>query len=259
VGKHQNIFAEVRYRFAVENNIQVVRRISGGGSVYHDLGNLNFSFITRFNNNRLSTIKIMPNLILNVLHEFNIDATLNEKNDILIGTQKISGSSQITNMRKVINHGTLLFNSHLPTLYKVLSPDTPVRKSDGIKSIRSKVSNVVSFLQMSISLDEFKTRIINKVSKNIGKIVPYKLTPQDWKNIFKLAKNKYRSWEWNYGLNPEFTTEHIISGKKNGYEPFLLTIKKGLIRELSPLNNLGALSPQMEQLIKKRYNPLKIK
>ena len=97
------------------------------------------------------------------------------------------------------------------------------------------------------------------VSENIGKLVPYKLNAHDWKSIYELAKSKYRSWEWNYGLNPEFTTEHIITDNKNGYEPFLLTIKKGFIREVSSLHNSRALSSQIELLIKQRYNPLKIR
>ena len=257
IGKHQNIFSEINYRFAKDRNIDIIRRISGGGTVFHDHGNLNFSLITGFSQYELSGLKKLLTIILEVIHKLSIKASLNDKNDIIVQGEKISGSSQITNMRKVINHGTLLFDTHLPTLHEVLNSDTQVIKSSGVPSIKSKVTNLSFHLGTNITLNELKQLIANAVCNVFGDGVDYNLSDQDWENIFLLAESKYRSWNWNYGMNQTFIAEHTCPVNGFESEKILLKIKKGLIQNINKNHSAQISVQKLNHMIGTRYNPVK--
>ena len=258
IGKHQNIFSEINCRFAKDRNIDILRRISGGGTVFHDHGNLNFSLITGFSQNELNGLRKLLTIILEVIHKLPIKASLNDKNDIVVEGKKISGSSQITNMRKVINHGTLLFDTHLPTLHEVLNTDTQVIESSGVPSIKSKVTNLSFHPGIDITLIELMQRIAKAVCSNFGGSVDYELSDQDWTNVFFLAETKYRSWNWNYGMNPTFVAEHTfpINGFCN--ENLFLEINKGRIQKINGNSSALASLHKLTQMIGTRYNPVQL-
>lgn len=258
IGKHQNIFSEINYRFAKDRNIDILRRISGGGTVFHDHGNLNFSLITGFSQYELSGLKKLLTIILEVIHKLPIKASLNEKNDIVVEGNKISGSSQITNMRKVINHGTLLFDTHLPTLHEVLNTDTKVIESSGVPSIKSKVTNLSFHPGIDITLIELMQRIGDAVCSNFGNSVDYELSDQDWENIFFLAETKYRSWNWNYGMNPAFIAEHTFPVNGFDNEKILLEIKKGLIQKINRNHSKQTSLHKLNHMIGTRYKPVQL-
>lgn len=257
IGKHQNIFSEINYRFAKDRNIDILRRISGGGTVFHDYGNLNFSLITGFSQNGFNGLKKLLTIILEAIHKLHIKASLNDKNDIVVEGKKISGSSQITNMRKVINHGTLLFDAHLPTLHEVLNSDTQVIKSSGVPSIKSKVTNLSFLPGINFTLNELKQRVVNAVCSNFGDSADYELSDRDWANIISLAETKYRSWNWNYGMNPTFVVEHSLPINGFGNEKIFMEINKGRIQKIDGNPSVQTSLHNLSQMIGVKYNPVR--
>ncbi len=152
IGRHQNPFQEFNQELARQKGIVAVRRISGGGAVYHDPGNLNFSFITDFTEQKLDYFKTLIQPILNTLQHLGVAAQLTEKNNILVDGNKVSGNSQHTNMRRMLSHGTLLFDSELEILQHVLNSDLAISQSRAVSSIKSKVTNISNHLLLDYGL-----------------------------------------------------------------------------------------------------------
>ena len=146
IGRHQNPFQEFNQKLAHQKGICLVRRISGGGAVYHDPGNLNFSFITDFTEEKLDYFKTLIEPILNTLQRLGVPARLTEKNNILVDGKKVSGNSQHTNMRRMLSHGTLLFDSELDVLKRVLDSRLVITQSRAVSSIKAKVTNISGHL-----------------------------------------------------------------------------------------------------------------
>jgi len=209
IGKHQNTIEEINKQFVDENSIKVVRRISGGGAVYHDFGNLNFSFITKYSPEFFHNFEKFTKPVVNTLREMGVDAELGGRNDIVVGGRKISGNAQFTNLKSMFSHGTLLFNSRLEDVVQALNVKADKIESKGIKSVRSRVANISEFLSESITVNEFKERITNSVFKEYETLPIYILTDEEWEHVHKLSEQKYRTWEWNYGRSPEFNIQKI--------------------------------------------------
>ena len=159
-GRHQNPFQECNLDLARRKDIQLVRRISGGGTVYHDRGNLNFSYITGFKEEKLDYFKTLLKPILNTLQHLGVPAELTDKNNILVKGKKISGNSQHTNMRRMLSHGTLLFESDLEALGRALEPELVITNSRAVISIRSNVTNIVEHLRRPLEMDTFRVELL---------------------------------------------------------------------------------------------------
>ncbi len=209
IGKHQNTIEEINSDFINENKIHVIRRISGGGAVYHDKGNLNFSFMTRHSQERIHNFRMFTDPVIWVLNEFGINAVLNGRNDITAGGRKISGNAQFTDTRSMFSHGTLLFDSNLDDVAKALNVKTAKIESKGIKSVRSRVANIKEFLTGDMTIYEFKERLIGSIFKEYTPESVYHLSENEWKEVYKLSESKYRTWEWNYGRSPGFNLQKI--------------------------------------------------
>ena len=138
IGKHQNTIEEINSGYVEKNGIHVVRRISGGGAVYHDKGNLNFSFMTKHSQKSIHNFKLFTEPVIRVLKELGVNAELNGRNDITVNEKKISGNAQFTNTRSMFSHGTLLFNSNLENVSNALNVSSGKIESKGIKSVRSR-------------------------------------------------------------------------------------------------------------------------
>jgi len=231
VGNHQNPFQEFDRQFAGQKQIQVVRRISGGGTVYHDYGNLNFSFITAFTEERLGYFKTLIQPILNTLQCLGIPAELTEKNTILVNGKKVSGNSQHTNMIRMLSHGTLLFNSDLNVLNRVLNSNPAVAKSRGVKSIKSDVTNIAEYLPHPIDMKAFVAKLMAAVSDVFGDLKVHQVTDQEWKVVRRLAEEKYRSWDWTFGRSPEFTAHHRIKLGPHDVEVHV-SVKNAIIKDI---------------------------
>ncbi|MCC5423306.1 lipoate--protein ligase [Clostridium botulinum] len=231
IGKHQNTLKEINMNFVKDNNINVVRRNSGGGAVYHDLGNINFTFITKYDEKHLLDFKTFTNPVVYSLGKLNVKAELSGRNDILIDGRKISGNSQHIYKDRFLHHGTLLFNSELENLVKALNVDNDKILSKGIESIKSRVTNIKEHVKEDISMEKFKEILIEKIFIwNKNSLKEYNLTNDHINDIEKLMEEKYMTWQWNYGHSPEFNYRNS-KRFQGGKLEVLLNIVEGHINE----------------------------
>ena len=248
VGKHQNSYAEVNHKFVLEHNIPIARRITGGGAVYHDLGNLNFTFITKVDHFDSIDIAsyIMP--IVEALNRIGLDARLSDRNSITIDGKKISGTAEAFANKKLLCHGTLLFNSDLNMLKEALKPPNITVETKSVKSIPSVVANIKDFSEQKYDLSTFKKKLINQIFSDM----PYKeysLTENDINNIEKLAKEKFSTWDWIYGESPPFTIRNSIQ-LPSGNIAFKAEIERGGIIKNIKFEGDVLISPQISYLEK---------
>ena len=256
IGRHQNPFQEFNQDLARQKGIVALRRISGGGAVYHDPGNLNFSFITDFTDEKLDYFKTLLQPILNTLQRLGVPAQLTGKNAIQVDGQKVSGTSQHTNMRRMLSHGTLLFDSELGVLQQVLDSNLVITRSRAVSSIKSKVTNISRYLRRPMDIHAFRAEMADGISNAFGELIEYRLTNDDWEAVDLLAQKKYSSWDWIYGRSPEFVVQHKISldsGDVNAH----LVVNKGVIKAVEMADPLAeSFSPNklINELIGARFD-----
>ncbi|QLK85677.1 lipoate--protein ligase [Staphylococcus sp. 17KM0847] len=227
VGKNQNTIEEVHQAYIDEHHIDVVRRISGGGAVYHDFGNLNFSFITKDDGKSFHNFKKFTQPIVDALNKMGVDAEMTGRNDIQVGQAKISGNAMVKVKDRMFSHGTLMLNSELDEVQNALKVNPAKIQSKGVKSVRKRVANITEFLEAPIDIDTFKSIILKQLFGD-EQVETYTLTDEDWQNIEQLANDKYRTWDWNYGKNPKYNFEREHKFEK-GFVQIKLDVKKGTI------------------------------
>jgi lipoate---protein ligase len=202
-GKHQNTLAEINNRFVKENDIQVARRLSGGGTVYHDEGNLNFTFIANGETGRLVDFKRFITPVVDFLETLGLKAEQGEKNEILIGGKKISGNAEHVYKNRVLHHATLLFHSNLSLLRESLKVVPGRYKDKAVQSNRSSVINISECLNDSMKMASFERAFLDfMLTRSGGKQV--ELSRDQIAAIEDLAINKYRTWDWVYGWSPDY-------------------------------------------------------
>lgn len=207
IGKHQNTIEEINSTFVKERDIIVIRRISGGGAVYHDLGNLNFSFLTKYDSHKVNNFIQFVQPIVNALKALGLPAEMTGRNDIVADGRKISGNAQFSTTKKMFSHGTLLYNVNIEDLVNALNVSGEKITSKGIKSVRSRVANIAEFLEKPMSMSEFKAYILAEIFKNQPETPTYHLSQKEWEAVHQLSKEKYQTWDWNYGRSPEFNIQ----------------------------------------------------
>ena len=230
VGKNQNTLSEINYEYVKENNIKVVRRQSGGGAVFHDLGNINFTFMS-CNDNSFSDFKRFTMPIIEALDNLNIHAEFSGRNDLLINNQKFSGNAQYNYKNKVMHHGTLLFSSQINDLSSALKVKPSKFEGKGIKSVKSRVTNISQHLENNMNVLEFKEYLMNFINNKDKNNHFYELSEQDINEINKLVEEKYSTWDWNFGNSPKYSLNNEVKYPGGNIE-FSLNVEKGLIKEI---------------------------
>lgn len=210
IGRNQNTIEEINRDYVEEQGIHVVRRLSGGGAVYHDLGNLNFSFIMPDDGNSFRDFAKVTQPIIQALHELGVTgAELKGRNDLVIDGMKFSGNAMYATSGRMFAHGTIMFDSDINEVVNALKVKKDKIESKGIKSIRSRVTNIKPFLpkeKQGMTTEEFRQEILLKIFgvESEADIKEYQLTEADWEKINQISEDYYRNWNWNYGKSPDF-------------------------------------------------------
>ena len=236
VGKHQNALAEINYKIIAENKIPVVRRLSGGGTVFHDPGNINFCFITSGVKSELVNFKKYMTPIVEFLNSLDVNAQLGGRQDILIDGSKISGNACHVYKSRVMHHGTLLFNSQLSTLTQALKNDPLKFKDRAVKSVRSKVTNIQEHLKAKVPVEVFIQKLSEYIIAQKG-CERYELTDADYNIIDHLEGTKFKTWEWNFGYSPRYEFKKRLKAASGLRFEIRLNVTKGLIVEASVKSN----------------------
>ena len=228
IGKYQNTLAEINGPYVEAHKIKVVRRLSGGGAVYHDLGNLNYTYITDAGELETLNMRVFCEPIVRALAEFGVTAEINGRNDMTIDGKKFSGNAQYLRHGRVMHHGTLLYNSDLSAVSKALQVDPEKIRAKGIESVRSRVTNIRRYMKEDVPLFVFREMLLEFIRRETES-EDYEFSEEDVHEIERIRRERYDTWEWNYGKSPECTI--LKSGRVEGcgtIEAFITT-DRGLI------------------------------
>ena len=231
VGRNQNTWDEINLDFVRKKNIAVVRRMTGGGAVYHDLGNLNFTFIIRNWKSSLAALNFtrFARPIVDALRALGVLAEFSGRNDIVVKGMKVSGNAQYCYKDLALNHGTLLFDSRIEDIVQALNVSKDEIASKGVASVRSRVANIKEYLSRPITMAEFRELLIASVARTCaGNFRAYALNGEDIRRTEQLTKSKYETWNWNFGASPGFSLRKSWCFDR-GKVDVLLDVRDGLI------------------------------
>ncbi|MFW5488104.1 MAG: lipoate--protein ligase [Desulfovibrio sp.] len=254
VGRNQNTAAEIDEEYVRTNNISVIRRMTGGGAVFHDLGNVNFTFLHLGNTNKGIDFHRFTEPVLGALQGMGVPCAFDGRNDLVIEGKKFSGNAQLIENDRILHHGTLLFAAQMTDMSSALRVN-PVKYSDkAVKSIRKRVTNISSHLPKAdpsgdvMDVTEFIRRMIQAVSGSRD-VEALDLLPEEKEAIRDLEKMKYATWEWNYGQSPTYGFTRSTRTKGGTVEAHL-NVSRGIIQEARiygdffgerPIDDLAAL------------------
>lgn len=229
VGKHQNLLAEINYPFCRERKISLARRISGGGTVFHDSGNVNFAFIKSVANPAEVSFRYFTKPIIEALAKLQIPAEISGRNDLVVSGRKISGNAEHIFKNRVLHHGTLLFNSDLKNLGQAIKVVPGKYRSKAVESNRNAVSNISGYLRKKMTTEEFIRFLLDfQLENSINK--EYAFNEYDKTEILKLVEDKFSTREWIYGYSPPYSFKNNVEIGNKQLEVDL-EVKKGLIQE----------------------------
>lgn len=205
IGKHQNTIEEINKEYIEEKGINVVRRLSGGGAVYHDLNNLNYTIISAKTEGQAFDFKTFSSPVIEVLEKLGVKAEFTGRNDLVIDEKKFCGNAQAYAKGRMMHHGCLLFDVDLGVLSKALKVSADKIESKGVKSVRSRVTNILSELPEKITVTEFKDMLLNHMIEKNPDMTEYILSEEELAKIKELRDTKFATWDWTYGKAPEYT------------------------------------------------------
>lgn len=231
VGKHQNTIEEINREYVERHGIHVVRRISGGGAVYHDLNNLNYTIISNEDKGADFDFKTFSKPVIDTLADLGVKAEFTGRNDLVIEGKKICGNAQAYIQGRVMHHGCLLFDTDLSVLSKALEAPKDKIESKGVKSVRSAVDNILPHLPVKISVHEFADKLLEHMKSKFPEMKEYRFSDEELAEIEQLRASKFGSWEWNYGHSPKFGIERQSRFTAGKIQVFA-DIKNSIIRQI---------------------------
>ncbi len=223
IGKYQNAAEEVNQKVVDEKQIKVARRLSGGGAVYHDMGNLNFTFVVDKKDIEGLNFKMFIVPIIETLKNFGVNAEFNGRNDITIDGKKFSGNSQYIRQGRVMHHGCIMLDSNMADVASALNVKAAKFESKNVKSVRSRVTTINANAEKKITKDEFKSALKTHILGD-SYVEPYELSEQDIKEIKKLRDEKYATWEWRYGKGAKYEMT-----REEKFDAGLVSVKMNVI------------------------------
>lgn len=226
VGRFQNTLAEINLDYVKANNIKVVRRLTGGGAVFHDLGNLNYTFIA---NNTQGDFRTYTAPILKALQNLGVEAQFEGRNDLTINGQKISGNAECVHAGRMLHHGTLLFSAEMSDLVNALKVNPLKFQDKAVKSVRKRVTNIAEHLPEPMTVSEFADCLMKQVARENS--VQWTLDEKDVKEIEVLRTEKYATWDWNFGNAPKYDFEQM-GRTSGGNVEVRMSIEKSHIKEV---------------------------
>lgn len=243
VGKHQNARAEINAAYVEEKGIHVVRRLSGGGAVYHDMGNLNFSFThTGADPTKMVDFKKYTAPILEVLQSLGVDAKFEGRNDLMIDGKKFSGNAEHVIGNKVLHHGTLLFASEMRDVSGALKINPLKYKDRAVKSVPKRVTNIKDHLKAPLTLVEFRDLILKHVLAHFPGAYLYEFSASDLAAIKKIRDEKYATWEWNFGYSPQYDFQQGVRTPGGTLEVHM-NVQNGIIKAIKFMGDFFNLQP----------------
>ena len=231
VGKHQAAAAEANLPYTWKANIPVIRRISGGGTVYHDRGNLNFSIVAGGEKEKLVDYARHTSGVIRGLAGLSVEAVLEGKNSLFTAGLKFSGNAAHVYKNRVLHHGTLLFDTDLQQLRKCIRPDHRHYHGRALRSVDSRITNLIDHLPAGMDMKTFREHIIRQAREDFPGIRDYRFTEADREAIGRLAKEKYAKPGWNFGYSPGYSLDKTIE-INNSSVRVLLQTEKGTIGSL---------------------------
>lgn len=255
IGKHQNAIEEINKAYTDEHGIHVVRRLSGGGAVYHDLNNLNYTIISNKTQEGAFDFKTFSQPVIETLADLGVTASFTGRNDLEIDGKKFCGNAQAYYKGRMMHHGCLLFDVDMTVLGNALQVSKDKIESKGVKSVRARVTNILDELLEKMTVEAFSEQLLNKIKEQYPDMTEYVLSEADLENIQNLADNQFATWDWTYGKSPDYTIKRSVrypAGKLTSY----VKVEKSVITGLKIYGDFFGIkdvSDIEEELIGLRY------
>jgi len=244
IGRNQNAIEEINLDYVKENDITVIRRQTGGGAVFHDLGNINYTVIQKYVPGDFNNYAKFSAPVIEYLNTLGVKAELSGRNDITVDGMKVSGNAQTVKKGRIMHHGTLLISLNMGKLVGALRPKELKIESKGIKSVRSRVTNIASYIE-DMNVEKFYEGLSQYFLNTVPGLKLYEFTKEDLNAIEKLVEEKYSKWEWNFGSSPSYDMEQ--SRKFDfGLVDVRLNVQNGILKDVFIFGDFFGLKDKSE-------------